>query len=166
MPLYVYRLQPALAVAFAARYLPGEWVLSLRARSEAMSAEMRLTPEQAESLWRALAGAREWFAGGRFPLCRATPCPPDHPLLRLPYDLEAEAQETSVVRREGRRALGIEVRGRVDGFPFLVEIWGTPEQLLALGEQMESVCRQVGSLCPVCGRAIAEGSHDGCIPVQ
>jgi len=162
MPLHVYRLMPALAVALGARYLPGEWLLHLRARSEAHSLELRLTVEQALALRQEIASAGRAFSGGRFPLARVAPCPAEHPLLAAPFDLEAEAGDLRLIRPAARRLLGIEARGTVDGSPYLAEVVGTPEQLLALAEQIEAVCRAVSSVCPVCGRPVAEGDHVAC----
>ena len=159
MPLYLYRVQPALAVAFRALYRPGEWQLSLRARSAAASVDLRLKKEQALLLRESLVAAADTYADSRFPVSRIAPCPADSPLLLLPCDLEAAAEQVKVLRHPQKRLLAIEARGRVSEADFLAEIWGTPEQLLALAEQIGLVCQQADSLCPICGLPIEGESH-------
>ena len=132
MPRYVYHLQPVLVLAFGAAYQPSEMILSLRARSEAISVTLRLQMEQAVELREALLDAVSAFDGGRFPVQCIAPCPMDSPLLLVPFDLEGAAEDVQVVQRAHKRLLGIRAQGRIDGAPFLVEIWRTPEQLLAL----------------------------------
>ncbi|MGQ9553352.1 MAG: hypothetical protein ACUVWR_04465 [Anaerolineae bacterium] len=159
MPLHVYRVRPMLAVAFRALYRPGQWQLGLRACSEAASVDLRLNLAQALSLRDSLLAAIDTYAASPFPVSRIAPCPANSPLLLLSCDLEAPLDTVRVLHHPQKRLLAIEARGRVGGAPFLAEIWGTPEQLLALAEQIGSVCQQVRSLCPICGRPVEEESH-------
>ena len=163
MPRYVYRLQPALAVAFGAEYGPGEWILRLRACSEAFSVALHLTRQQALSLGKAMLDAGRSFADNRFPPGTVAPCRPDSPLLSQPLDLESGAEHLRVLRHRQKRLLAIEASGHVDSAPFMAEIWATPEQLIALAGQIEDTCAQTGHHCPVCGSRI-EGDQHQCRP--
>ena len=106
MPRYI-PAQPALAVAFGITYHPGEWLVSLRARSEAASVELRLQDAQAEQLRRDLLAVAESFSGSRFALGRAKPLAPDDPILRLPTDLEATVVHLEAGRDPCRRLMYI-----------------------------------------------------------
>ncbi|NPV07615.1 MAG: DUF3090 family protein [Anaerolineae bacterium] len=159
MPRYVYRLQPALALAFSVAYHPGEWSLFLRARSEAASVELKLEQPQAELLRRDLLAVAESFGGDRFPLSHARPLPPDDHILRFPTDLEAPVRHLKAGRHPHRRLMFVQAEGQIEGMPYEVEIWSTPEQMLALAEQIGSACAQAQSRCPVCGQPMGEGPH-------
>ena len=156
MPLYLYRLQPALAVAFAATYRPGEWTFALRARSVSTAVELGLTGSQAEALRCALVSAAARYEGGRFPLGKVRPRPADDPLLRTSHDLEAKAEQVSVICDPRRRMMTIRASGRAEAVPFQVDISAIPEQMLALAEQIETVRLEAGTICPICGRALKE----------
>lgn len=158
MPLFLYRVHPALAVAFGAVYRPGEWLYSLRARSQATAVDLRLSAGQVESLRRALDEAVR-TTGGRFPADCIAACPYESALLHVPFDLEAGPSQWAVRRAEGRRLLGVEARGYTDGFPFLAEIWGTVEQWQALARQIEAAQQVVASRCPQCGADLGPAEH-------
>ena len=159
MPLYVYRVRPALAIAFRAIHRPGQWQLGLRACSEATSVDLRLDLTRALLLRDSLLTAVDAYAANPFPVSKIAPCPVNSPLLLRPCDLEAPLDAVRVLHHPQKRLLAIEARGQIGKAPFLTEIWGTPEQLLALAEQIGSVCQQVSSLCPICGHLAEEGSH-------
>ncbi len=159
MPLYLYRLEPALAVAFAADYRSGEWILELHARSEAMSVGLILQPYHAEALSHDLLRAADAFAGGPFPLGHLDPVSITNPLLLTPLDLEAIPTGCEVLRHPHRRLLGIRAQGQVEGAPFRVEVWGTPEQLLALAQQIHTTLEQVRARCPICGGRRDDEDH-------
>lgn len=159
MPRYVYRLQPALALAFSVAYHPGEWSFSLRARSEAASVELRLERPQAEQLRRDLLAVADTFGSDRFPLSHARPLPPDDHILRFPTDLEAPVRHLEAGRHPQRRLMFVKAEGWTEGMPYQVEIWSTPEQMVALAEQIAGACAQAQSRCPVCGQPMGEGPH-------
>lgn len=152
MPRFVYRLDSAIALALAAEYRPGEWIYSLRARSEAVAVELDLTKAQTRQLASAAAEAAVSFCCGRFPLSKVRPPLPEDPVLRGPYDLEARVGGVKVAREPRRRRITLEARGESDGVPYVVTIGAIPEQIQALAEQIEATLRRTTAVCPVCGR--------------
>ncbi len=159
MPKYTYRLKPALAIAFGVAYQPGEWVFFLRARAEAAAVELQLKQAQAEQLQHDLLAVAESFSGERFPLNHVQPVSPDDPALRLPTDLEAPVANLQVGRHPCRRLMFIQAEGQVDGMPYEVEIWATPEQMLAAAGQIDDACIRADSHCPICGEPLGETPH-------
>ena len=68
MPLHCYRVMPALAAAVSAVHRPGEWLLALRARSEASAIELYLSAELCAALGSQLRQAAKAFSGALFDL--------------------------------------------------------------------------------------------------
>jgi hypothetical protein len=134
MPLHLYRLEPAIAIAFCCQLLAGEWVAYLKARSAAAGVVLHLSLTQAEALASEL---REALHTAKKPLVSVAPCPPSHPLLCQPPELEATPTSLAVHTPVSGRFLAIRAQGSLGQEPFLVEVWGTPEQLLALAMQIE-----------------------------
>lgn len=158
MPLHVYKMQPALAVAFGATYRPGEWLLYLRGRSQAMSVSLEMDLEQAHDLKDCLFAAVQSFSTDHFAPSVISSSPFTGPLLSAPFDLEAKASQLRVLRHPHKRLLAIEIKGTIEKSPYLVEIWATPEQLAALAYQIGEATMQVQSRCPACG-AVIEGDR-------
>jgi hypothetical protein len=141
VPLYLYRLRPALATAFGATLIADERVLSLRARSQAAAVSLSFEQPQALDLARgllavvdALAVAVVWRVGPVQPVLL------DSPLLAVPLDLDARVGGVQVRRQPTGRYFCFELRGTTDGAPFLAEVWATPEQIAALAHQINRVC--------------------------
>jgi len=152
VPRYVYRLDNAIALALVVAYRPGEWVYSLRARSEAAAVDLGLSEAQALHLAEAAGRTAATFAAGHFPLAHLRPMSPEDPLLRGPYDLEARAERLDVAPEPGRRRVSVEVGGKVEGVPYRVSIGAIPEQIQALAEQISAAHEHTVAVCPVCGR--------------
>ncbi|MHB0876097.1 MAG: hypothetical protein ACYC5O_08640 [Anaerolineae bacterium] len=159
MPLHHYRVLPALAVAVSAVYRPGEWQVSLRARSEASSVELRLSPALCGGLGPQLRQGAAVYGGPLFDLSPTVPCPGDSPRVLAPCDLEAVADSLEVVVHPTRRLLGMRARGRTNGDAFVAEVWGTPEQMLGLAQQADEVLGMMARSCPACGSPATGGEH-------
>lgn len=159
MPLYHYRVMPVLAVAIGAAYRPGEWQLTLRARSEASAIELRLGEALCAALARQLRQAAGAYRGPLFDLMPTAAFPSDSPHLAAPFDLEATAEAIEVAPHPSRRLVGLRACGATDGQPYVAEVWGTPEQMLALAQQADEALRLAGGTCPVCGSPVAGGEH-------
>jgi hypothetical protein len=159
MPLYHYRVLPVLAVAISAAYRPGEWQLALRARSEASAVELRLSEPLCAGLAAQVRHYAPLYAGALFDLTPTAACPSDGPRLLAPLDLEAVAESLEVMPHPARRLLGLRAHGRTNGDAYVAEVWGTPEQMLALAQQAEDALHLAGNTCPACGSPVTGSQH-------